>query len=75
MSQAAAAKAPAVKAPAAGAFSVFERMVAWRYLRSRRKETVISVIASISFLGIMLGVATLIVVMAVMNGFRAELLT
>ncbi|TIQ83897.1 MAG: lipoprotein-releasing ABC transporter permease subunit [Mesorhizobium sp.] len=60
---------------AAGAFSVFERMVAWRYLRSRRKETVISVIASISFLGIMLGVATLIVVMAVMNGFRAELLT
>ncbi|TIP59892.1 MAG: lipoprotein-releasing ABC transporter permease subunit, partial [Mesorhizobium sp.] len=48
---------------------------AWRYLRSRRKETVISVIASISFLGIMLGVATLIVVMAVMNGFRAELLT
>ncbi|MFK0687465.1 lipoprotein-releasing ABC transporter permease subunit [Mesorhizobium sp. IMUNJ 23033] len=65
----------AAKAPAAGAFSVFERMVAWRYLRSRRKETVISVIASISFLGIMLGVATLIVVMAVMNGFRAELLT
>ncbi|PAQ07200.1 lipoprotein-releasing ABC transporter permease subunit [Mesorhizobium temperatum] len=61
--------------PAAGPFSVFERMVAWRYLRSRRKETVISVIASISFLGIMLGVATLIVVMAVMNGFRAELLT
>ncbi|HEY4192377.1 MAG TPA: lipoprotein-releasing ABC transporter permease subunit [Mesorhizobium sp.] len=62
-------------AAAAGPFSVFERMVAWRYLRSRRKETVISVIASISFLGIMLGVATLIVVMAVMNGFRAELLT
>ena len=50
-------------------------MVAWRYLRSRRKETVISVIASISFFGIMLGVATLIIVMAVMNGFRAELLT
>ncbi|TJW46137.1 MAG: lipoprotein-releasing ABC transporter permease subunit, partial [Mesorhizobium sp.] len=67
--------AAAAKPLAAGAFSVFERMVAWRYLRSRRKETVISVIASISFLGIMLGVATLIVVMAVMNGFRAELLT
>ncbi|MGN6471837.1 MAG: ABC transporter permease, partial [Rhizobiaceae bacterium] len=50
-------------------------MVAWRYLRARRKETVISVIASISFLGIMLGVATLIIVMAVMNGFREELLT
>lgn len=69
---------PALKAqsrPGAGPFSGFERMVAWRYLRSRRKETVISVIASISFLGIMLGVATLIVVMAVMNGFRAELLT
>jgi lipoprotein-releasing system permease protein len=62
-------------AKGAGPFSRFERMVAWRYLRSRRKETVISVIASISFFGIMLGVATLIVVMAVMNGFRAELLT
>ena len=73
---AAATKTPATAGKAgAGAFSGFERMVAWRYLRSRRKETVISVIASISFLGIMLGVATLIVVMAVMNGFRAELLT
>ena len=69
------AKSPVAKSPVAGPFSMFERMVAWRYLRSRRKETVISVIASISFLGIMLGVATLIVVMAVMNGFRAELLT
>ena len=59
----------------AGPFSKFERMVAWRYLRSKRKETVISVIASISFAGIMLGVATLIVVMAVMNGFRTELMT
>ncbi|MFC6490496.1 lipoprotein-releasing ABC transporter permease subunit [Nitratireductor sp. GCM10026969] len=55
-------------------FSYFERLVAWRYLRSRRKETVVSVIASISFIGITVGVATLIVVMAVMNGFRAELL-
>lgn len=59
----------------AGPFSAFERMVAWRYLRAKRKETVISVIASISFVGIMLGVATLITVMAVMNGFRSELLT
>jgi len=50
------------EAPPAGPFSGFERMVAWRYLRSRRNETVISVIASISFLGIMLGVAPLIVV-------------
>ncbi len=70
MSQAAAAERAG-----AGPFSGFERMVAWRYLRSRRKETVISVITSISFVGIMLGVATLIVVMAVMNGFRAELLS
>ncbi len=70
------AKAAAQPQPAgSGPFSIFERMVAWRYLRSRRKETVISVIALISFLGIMLGVATLIIVMAVMNGFRAELLT
>ena len=76
MNASAAAPAAAPLRPAgAGPFSVFERMVAWRYLRSRRKETVISVIASISFLGIMLGVATLIVVMAVMNGFRAELLS
>ncbi|WP_137933237.1 lipoprotein-releasing ABC transporter permease subunit [Mesorhizobium comanense] len=68
-------EAAAARSAGAGPFSIFERTVAWRYLRSRRKETVISVIASISFLGIMLGVATLIVVMAVMNGFRAELLT
>ncbi len=56
-------------------FSAFERMIAWRYLRARRKEAFISVIAGFSFLGILLGVATLIVVMAVMNGFRTELLT
>ena len=55
-------------------FSAFERMVAWRYLRSRRKEAFISVIAGFSFIGIMLGVATLIIVMSVMNGFRKELL-
>ena len=40
--------APAKPAAGAGPFSMVERMVAWRYLRSRRKETVISVIASIS---------------------------
>ncbi|MHA1554105.1 MAG: lipoprotein-releasing ABC transporter permease subunit [Alphaproteobacteria bacterium] len=45
-----------------------------RYLRSRRKETFISVVASFSFLGIMLGVATLIIVMSVMNGFRTQLI-
>src|SRR5215204_7062620 len=50
-------------------------MIAGRYLRARRREAFISVIAGFSFLGIMLGVATLVVVMAVMNGFRNELLT
>jgi lipoprotein-releasing system permease protein len=55
-------------------FSAFERMVAMRYLRARRQEGFISVIAMFSLLGIALGVATLIIVMAVMNGFRAELL-
>jgi lipoprotein-releasing system permease protein len=55
-------------------FAPFEWMLSLRYLRARRKEGVISVIAGFSFLGIMLGVATLIIVMAVMNGFRSELL-
>ncbi|MEL6966453.1 MAG: lipoprotein-releasing ABC transporter permease subunit [Pseudomonadota bacterium] len=57
-----------------GPFSSFEWMLARRYLGSRRKETFISVISIISFVGIMLGVMTLIIVMAVMNGFRTELL-
>src|SRR2546425_12271070 len=56
------------------AFAPFEWMVALRYLRARRREGFISVIAGFSFVGIMLGVATLIIVMAVMNGFRKELL-
>lgn len=55
-------------------FDAFERTVALRYLRSRRQEGFISVIAWFSLGGIALGVATLIIVMAVMNGFRAELL-
>ncbi|MEA2976921.1 MAG: lipoprotein-releasing system permease protein [Alphaproteobacteria bacterium] len=55
-------------------FAPFEWMLSLRYLRARRKEGFISVIAGFSFLGIMLGVATLIIVMAVMNGFRTELL-
>jgi lipoprotein-releasing system permease protein len=54
-------------------FSSFEWMLAGRYLRARRKEGFISVIAGFSFLGIMLGVATLIIVMAVMHGFRKDL--
>ncbi len=56
-------------------FAPFEWMLSLRYLRARRKEGFISVIAGFSFLGIMLGVATLIIVMAVMNGFRKELLS
>lgn len=52
----------------------FEKMVAGRYLRSKRREGFISVIVVFSFLGIMLGVATLIIVMSVMNGFRDELI-
>lgn len=56
------------------AFSGFEWMVSLRYLRARRREGFISVIAGFSFAGVMLGVATLIIVMAVMNGFRTELL-
>ena len=55
-------------------FNAFERMVALRYLRARREEGFVSVIAGFSLAGIALGVATLIIVMSVMNGFRAELL-
>lgn len=61
------------KEPDTKPFSPFEWMLAGRYLRARRKEGFISVIAGFSFLGIMLGVATLIIVMAVMNGFRKDL--
>lgn len=55
-------------------FGAFERLMALRYLRARRQEGFISVIAGFSLLGIGLGVATLIIVMSVMNGFRAELM-
>ena len=55
-------------------FSKFENMVAGRYLRAKRKEGFISVITSFAFIGIALGVATLIIVTSVMNGFKAELL-
>lgn len=55
-------------------FSGFEWLVAGRYLRARRQESFISVISGFSLIGIALGVATLIIVMSVMNGFRAELL-
>ncbi len=56
-------------------FTSLERLIAFRYLRARKAEGFVSVIAAFSFLGIMLGVATLIIVMSVMNGFRAELIT
>jgi lipoprotein-releasing system permease protein len=55
-------------------FAAFEWKLALRYLRARRKEGFISVISLFSFLGIMLGVATLIVVMSIFNGFHNELL-
>ncbi len=57
-----------------GPFSRFEFLVAGRYLRARRKERFVSVIALLTLVGVALGVATLITVMSVMNGFRTELL-
>ncbi len=56
-------------------FSRFEWLVSGRYLRARRRDTFISIIAALTMIGIALGVATLIVVMSVMNGFRDELLS
>ncbi len=56
-------------------FLPFERMVAGRYLRTRRQEGFISLISWFSLIGITLGVAALIIVMSVMNGLREDLLT
>ena len=56
-------------------FSKFEFLIAFRYLKAKRKEKFISITALLSFLGIMLGVATLIIVTSVMNGFREELIS
>ena len=64
------AEAPVVSTTAP--FAAFEWLIAWRYLRARRKEGGISVIAWYALIGVMLGVATLIVVQAVMIGFREE---
>ena len=61
--------------PATRAFAPFEWMIALRYLRARRAKSFVSVIAGFSFAGIMLGVATLIVVMSVMSGFHLELMS
>jgi lipoprotein-releasing system permease protein len=55
-------------------FTKLELLIAMRYLKSKRKEGFISVIAIFSFIGIVIGVATLIIVMSVMNGFRFELI-
>jgi len=50
----------------------FELMIAIRFLRSKRKDGFISVVSFFSFIGIALGVATLIIVMSVMNGYHSE---
>ena len=69
--------APAAGKPeaAAPAFSGWERSIASRYLRAKRKQGGVALISIISFIGIMLAVAVLIIVMSVMNGFRTELLS
>ena len=59
----------------AGPFSSWERAIAGRYLRARRKEGGVALISIISFIGITLAVAVLIIVMSVMNGFRTELMS
>ncbi len=56
-------------------FKNFEFLIAWRYLKSKRKDGFISIITWLSLIGISLGVATLIIVMSVMNGFREEMLS
>jgi len=54
--------------------SKIERLIAFRYLKPKKKEGFLKVISIFSFTGIALGVAILIIVMSVMNGFRAELI-
>ena len=68
--------APAADQPPlpAGPFAAWERAIAFRYLRARRKEGGVALVSVISFFGVMAAVAVLIIVMSVMNGFRAELL-
>ena len=65
---------PSPAARSTGLFAPFEWMIAARYLRAKRQESFISVISLFSLIGIALGVATLIIVMSVMNGFRIEML-
>ena len=54
-------------------FTYTERLIALRNLRPKRKLGFLKIISLFSFLGIMLGVAVLIIVMSVMNGFRSDL--
>jgi lipoprotein-releasing system permease protein len=68
-------EAAALTGRSAGPFSRWERQVAGRYLRTKRQNGGVALISSISFVGIMLAVAVLIIVMSVMNGFRTELLS
>jgi lipoprotein-releasing system permease protein len=65
---------PGVRRTSTPPFAAFEWMIAMRYLRAKRAESFVSVISGFSLVGIALGVATLIIVMSVMNGFRHELL-
>src|ERR1700693_427249 len=59
--------------PAAPPFSAWEREIAARYLRARRDEGGVALIAVISFIAITLAVSVLIIVISVMNGFRSDL--
>jgi len=54
--------------------SVLEKEITFRYLKTRKKDGFLNVISIFSFIGISLGVAVLIIVMSVMNGFRTELI-
>ena len=67
-------ESPSKTGKSTGIFAPYEWMIAGRYLRAKRQESFISVISLFSLIGIALGVATLIIVMSVMNGFRVELL-
>src|SRR5580704_15554173 len=64
----------ATSSPTTRPFAAFEWMIALRYLRARRREGFVSVISGFSLVGIALWVATLIIVMSVMGGFRKEFL-
>ncbi|HCY55344.1 MAG TPA: lipoprotein-releasing system transmembrane subunit, LolC/LolE family, partial [Oceanicaulis sp.] len=70
-----AARAGTGNSKGAGAFSAWEFLLAFRYLRTRRKHGGVTLISVISFIGITLAVTALIAVMSIMNGFRHELLS